>query len=293
MSLDATQLQTLPSENRLELTNRLSREDLGLFARRGLIKVPSVFDHQKAEQIQEELWRRFSNWGIERGQPETWESMSELSLRGLMKATRKVAGLSSIYSTDVERIAQTLTNESDFDRAKALLLLTFSHQHQYIGHERVPRSMWHSDTPNLPGSGVSGVIVLGFINKVEAKGGGTMVIAGSHRLFESSSSAISSKIAKRKLKRHPYFRNLFSKQAENRSSFLEEPGYIGDVELQIEELTGEPGDAYFVNGSILHTICRNFNHEPRMMVRGFYGTKKLSSYYQDKYQIKQTSSTEY
>lgn len=267
----------------------LSERDQKTFIDRGLIKVATAFDPQQAYEVQEELWKRFARWGIEPNRPETWESMDDSSLRTLMKATRRVTGLNSIYNEKVDEIAQTLTQEpvSELDKSKAFLLLTFSNQHEYIGIDRVPRSMWHSDTPNLAGRGIAGVIVLGFINRVEPKGGGTMVITGSHRLFESSGTAITSKLAKRKLKRHPYFQKLFSKQTENRRQFLDTPGYVENVEIKVEELTGDPGDAYFVNGSMLHTLCRNFNKQPRMMVRGFYGTQRLSQYYEEIFRMKQ------
>ena len=247
----------------------------------GVVKVKGAFDRKIASDIEDELWRRFQKWGIERGNPESWEALDEATIRTVMKGTRRVRGLESIYNARSDAIVRALARETDFETQKALLLLTFSGRHEYIPDQAVPSSIWHSDTPNIPGRGLTGVIVLGFINHVRPRGGGTMVITGSHRLFEASSSAITSKMAKRKLKKYPYFRELLSSKSTDREHFFTEPGYVNDIELKVVELTGEPGDAYFVNGSVLHTITRNYHPNPRMMVRGFYGTAKLSTHYEE------------
>ena len=247
----------------------------------GVIKVKGAFDAETASDLEQELWRRFEKWGIERGVRESWEALDEATIRKVMKGTRRVRGLESIYNTRSDEIASALARETDFEKQKALLLLTFSGRHDYIPDQAVPNSIWHSDTPNVPGEGLTGVIVLGFINHVRPRGGGTMVITGSHRLFETSNSAITSKMAKRKLKKYPYFRELLSSKSTDRERFFTEPGYVNDIELKLVELTGEPGDAYFVNGSVLHTITRNYQPDPRMMVRGFYGTSKLSTHYKE------------
>ncbi|MCY4128590.1 MAG: phytanoyl-CoA dioxygenase family protein [Gammaproteobacteria bacterium] len=259
----------------------VDESQLRAFDERGVIKVKSAFDAKMASDIECELWRRFQKWGIEPAVPESWESLDEATIRKVMKGTRRVRGLESIYNARSDAIASALARETDLEKQKALLLLTFSGRHDYIPDQAVPSSIWHSDTPNVPGEGLTGVIVLGFINHVRPRGGGTMVITGSHRLFETSTSAITSKMAKRRLKKYPYFRELLSSKSTNRERFFNEPGYVNDIELKVVELTGEPGDVYFVNGSVLHTIARNYQPDPRMMVRGFYGTSKLSTHYKE------------
>ena len=34
-------------------------------------------------------------------------------------------------------------------------------------------------------------------------------------------------------------------------------GHVGDVELQVVEMIGEPGDAYFMDLRVLHTYAHN------------------------------------
>ena len=227
------------------------------------------------------VWNKFEQLGIKRGQPETWQSLEDQDLNRIVKRVRKSRGAQAIYSDRVEAIARELLCGNDVEKHSALLLVTFSGKHSYIPNEAVPHSMWHYDSPRLPGDMPAGVIVLGFLNRVEPRGGGTMLIAGSHRLFADSSRGIPSRIAKRRLKKHEYFRDLFDKNGENRDRYLREVGVVNGVELKVVELTGNPGDAYFVNGAVMHTITRNYLDEPRLMVRGFYGTPNLTQYYED------------
>ncbi len=257
----------------------LTDEQRASFVDLGLVKFEGILDAGEAKQIEEELWHRFSRWGIERMNPSSWKSLGEATIRKVMKSTRHVRGLTAIYNEHTDAVAKTLTQEISLKKCTPLLLLTFSNQHQYLKDEVVPSSMWHTDTPTLPGAGIPGIIALGCIARVRPQGGGTMVLTGSHRLFETSSFPISSKRVKRSLKRYSYIRDLLSKDMKNRERFLHEAGYVRDVELKVVELTGDPGDVYFVDARAMHTLVKNYQSVPRMMVRGFYETSNLSKYY--------------
>ncbi|MYD43584.1 MAG: hypothetical protein F4W90_06795 [Gammaproteobacteria bacterium] len=259
----------------------LSDRDIEQFDETGLLKVKQAFAPETAAEIRSLLWERFAKWGITRGAPETWQSLDAATIRNVMKSTRRVRSLPAIYNNHSDAIASQLTRSNDIEKVKPLLLLTFSGQHEHIEDEVVPSKIWHLDTPNLVNGAIAGVIALGFVNHVRPGGGGTMVVAGSHRFFNASTSAVTSKIAKRKLRKHRYFSELFSKGTANRDRFLEQAECVEDIEVKVVELTGEPGDVYFVNGSLLHTLTRNYLDDPRMMIRGFYQSPKLAEYYQD------------
>ena len=47
---------------------------------------------------------------------------------------------------------------------------------------------------------------------------------------------------------------------------LEEIGNIDGVPVKVVELTGDPGDVYFVDLRILHSIGANVSNQPRMMI---------------------------
>jgi hypothetical protein len=124
---------------------------------------------------------------------------------------------------------------------------------------------WHCDIPRLAGGGAPGVQLFACLDRVAPGGGGTLVIAGSHRLLNERRS-MRMKEMKRHLLAHDYFRRLYSPQAEERAGVLHETSVIGDVAVTLVELAGEPGDAYFVDLRVLHSGAPNAAPRPRMML---------------------------
>ena len=133
----------------------------------------------------------------------------------------------------------------------------------------VPPTVWHVDLPRLPSNCLVGIQVFTFLSDVVPGGGGTLVVAGSHRLLNNG-SRVRSKNIKKRLRRLPYFRDLMSKQSVDRERFLTEPGTAqdpdeGDVSLRVVELCGKPGDVYLTDMRLLHTLAPNATSEPRVM----------------------------
>ena len=261
------------------VNQELSVQEVDAFHERGLLRLANGFDSDKANQLTEGLWNKLRTFGIEENQPGTWQDLSDKQLREAIKRTRKFKGLQAIYSNRVENAALDLAADDELERQSPLLLLTFSGTHDHLENTAVPRTMWHTDAPGLPDKAPAAIIVLGFLNRVEPRGGGTMVVAGSHRLHGESANGVPSRMIKRRLRKHDYFKALFSKSESNREHLLEKSQNVNGVEVQVVELTGDPGDVYLLNSALLHTITRNFLTVPRFMVRGFYGTEKLTSYY--------------
>ncbi|MCY4056965.1 MAG: phytanoyl-CoA dioxygenase family protein [Gammaproteobacteria bacterium] len=134
----------------------------------------------------------------------------------------------------------------------------------------VPPTIWHVDLPRLPSNCLVGIQVFTFLSDVVPKGGGTLVVAGSHRLLNNG-SRVRSKNIKKRLRRLPYFQDLMSKQSVDRERFLTEPGKAedpdaGDVPLRVVELCGRPGDVYLADMRLLHTLAPNATNEPRVML---------------------------
>ena len=129
----------------------------------------------------------------------------------------------------------------------------------------VPHNIWHLDLPRLPDRGIPGVQLFTFLDTVVPGGGGTLVVAGSHRLLNES-KRISSKQLKKRLKREPYFRDLMSKDVVDRHRFIRECSRVGDVELQVVEMHGKPGDVFLMDLRVLHTLAPNAARVPRIML---------------------------
>ncbi len=131
----------------------------------------------------------------------------------------------------------------------------------------VPHAGWHVDLGRLQNRGVvPGIQLFACLDTVAPKGGGTVVVAGSHRVLDDDPWIGPAMKHANRLRRLPYFRELLSTDVTNRDRFVNEPSRIGDVELQVVELCGEPGDVFLVDMRVLHNAAPNASRAPRLMV---------------------------
>jgi len=178
------------------------------------------------------------------------EPIRRLFAAALMNAVTELAG---------DRPVRPMSNRPQF-------LVTMPNAEEWT----VPPTIWHVDLPRLPSNCLVGIQVFTFLSDVVPRGGGTLVVAGSHRLLNNGSH-VRSKNIKKRLRRLPYFQDLMSKQSVDRERFLTEPGTAedpdaGDVSLRVVELCGRPGDVYLTDMRLLHTLAPNATDEPRVML---------------------------
>ncbi len=76
----------------------------------------------------------------------------------------------------------------------------------------------------------------------------------------------SGKQLQRRLKRHEATADLWRPDAEGRGRFLHEGANVDGVPLQVEELTGEPGDVSVVDMRVLHAPAPNCASAPCLML---------------------------
>jgi ectoine hydroxylase-related dioxygenase (phytanoyl-CoA dioxygenase family) len=93
------------------------------------------------------------------------------------------------------------------------------------------------------------------------RGGGTLVIAGSHRLL-AGRGALKPNSINRLLRDEPYFHRLAMAGAQGEAF---PRGACGDVGLEVVELTGEPGDVWITDMRALHAASPNASDRPRVM----------------------------
>ncbi len=120
---------------------------------------------------------------------------------------------------------------------------------------------WHTDSPRLASGERLGVQVFTFLEPVEARGGGTVVVAGSHRLLNDGKSRVPREV-NRALRQEAFFRPLYGQ-----AGGAELPsGSVGEVPLRVVELTGQPGDVWVMDLRVLHAAAPNATDRPRVMV---------------------------
>ncbi len=71
------------------------------------------------------------------------------------------------------------------------------------------------------------------------------------------------------LRSHAFFKRFYAEppsEPEDRARLMGETHLVGDVELKVLELTGQPGDAYFTDLRVAHTGRPNSSDHPRLMI---------------------------
>ena len=140
----------------------------------------------------------------------------------------------------------------------------------------VPGSDWHVDAQDTQDE-LTMLVVFAHLAPVRPRGGGTLVVTGSHRLTTPAGSQAGnvpsrSQEVKAQLRAlHPWFRDLWQSGGgtDRIHRYLTEGADIGSVHVQVEELTGEPGDAVIMHPRLLHVVAPNSLHTPRMMLLQF------------------------
>ena len=138
----------------------------------------------------------------------------------------------------------------------------------------VPTSDWHLDTQDLE---LTMLAVFAHLAPVRPRGGGTLVVTGSHQLTTPSGpQAASAPVRSREVKAylrtlHPWLRDLWQGGGDPGRIHrqLIEGADIDGVHIQVEELTGEPGDAVIMHPRLLHVVAPNSLDTPRLMLLQF------------------------
>ena len=254
----------------------LSQEEKESFVKWGFVKIDALIPNEVVDPIREAVLDRLCRHGFwgEEGWEAPADAEAEKKLRNTIKEiSRSSKSLRPILTEQVLSYARDLVSGDEVEMSPPITQFLFTAPSSYVmnhdgrwnGEWEVPRSIWHLDMPRSRSIGPPGPEMFTFLNKVEPKGGGTLILAGSHRLLNDV-DYLSSKGVKRKLKRHAYFRELTGKGDGDRSRFLEEIGYIDNVPVKVVELTGDPGDVYFVDLRLLHSLGANTSDQPRMMI---------------------------
>jgi hypothetical protein len=252
-------------------TSILTSEQLDEFDRSGIVHLPGLLSAERVRRAREHVQLRLARLGL-------WND-GAWCLGNMPRPRWPATGLktSKVISNkhpDVEALlhepallsaVEALLEGSAFDRTvfrRPQILFTLPNSDSWT----VPAG-WHVDCPRFASGRCPGVQLFIFLDTVEPRGGGTLVIAGSHRLLNDGKFMRAEKVRHR-LSGEAFFRELYSDapvSVEDRAHLIGQTGSVGDVALQVLELTGAPGDAYFTDLRVLHTGAPNGAGRPRMM----------------------------
>ncbi|HEY3560202.1 MAG TPA: phytanoyl-CoA dioxygenase family protein [Kribbella sp.] len=235
----------------------LTAEELEVFERDGIVKIPSAFSADEAAGMRDVLWRELSErHGMDRDDRSTWTVLRPTGL----KTTKFDRRAHAILGPRVRSALDGLLGEWAEPKHQGQVLVTMPEG----GTWAVPHRQWHTDVGfEQPTDAVK---IWALYGDIAPGGGGTPQVAGSHRVIERFLTTTGERefkaVRDQVLRSDPWFRNLTSEQ---RTADPMEPVELDGLPVRVVELTGQAGDVYLTHPWILHSIAPNANDVPRMM----------------------------
>ena len=165
---------------RCRFGSMLTPEQRTEFDERGFVLIPSAFTAAEASAMEDLVWAHVeAREGVIRGDPSTWNLTMVVGL-GHLKAAPAFAAIGSPVTVAA---LDDVLGEGRWVRPKnwGQLLVTFPTPDV---EWTVPSDLWHTDFDyQLPPGEVAGALVFAFLADVGPGAGGTVVVAGSHRLI--------------------------------------------------------------------------------------------------------------
>lgn len=265
-------------------TYTLTAEQRDTFKRSGILRLDGLLPAQRVRHAREAVLRPLERLGLWKAGVWHLDAMPRPQWPDTGLKTSQVIG-----NRHPELAA--LVEESGL--AAAVDALLEGHPYERPGPNRRPQvlltlpnaqtwtvpSGWHSDRPRLASGQSAGVQLFAFLDVVDARGGGTLAIAGSHHLLNEGRAIRPSHFG-RLLRPEPFFADLMVADAatdslQHRADLLHRTGAVGNVELQIVEMTGAPGDVWLMDLRVLHVGSPNAAERPRMMLTFRYERSDL------------------
>lgn len=257
----------------------MSSEQRSSFESRGFVRVRSAFDPAVAAELSDVMWRELEeSFGILREDRATWRQPERD-----LKWAKTAPAQSKMSSARLLGAVRELLDDDGWGPPAhwGRVLVTFP---EPAGTEwTLPTGPWHWDSELAENTGpLRRLVIFTFFSEVRPRGGGTLIVSGSHRLLEQFHDALSEKerrsdhrsLRRKFLRWDRWIERLDGRQAtpgDRVAYFMEEARSVRGVDLRVEELTGSPGDAILCHPLMLHTTAPNCLDLPRLMRIRFPG----------------------
>jgi Phytanoyl-CoA dioxygenase (PhyH) len=251
----------------------LTAEQRKEFDRSGIIRLPGAIAPSAVQEMCDCVWDAVERRGeVRRDDPRTWKAQRTTGLHDLPESLNFQRIASPFVCDALDGLFGTRTWERPERRFSMLVAFPESDKPW-----DVPSQGWHLDYPVVRGlEGNYAIRIFVSLVKLSHGGGGTLFIAGSHRLLQSlvakkKAERIRSADARRGLIRNsPWIKGLFSLdgKTDRVRRFINKSTMIDRQEVRVVEMKGEPGDVFLTHPALLHAISTNCSSEPRIALSG-------------------------
>lgn len=247
----------------------LTQEQLNDFNEQGFCRLSGAFCTVEAQAMEDLLWDVLGKkHGVARDDKSTWQIPLGAGLRSLQthNVFKPIGGPTLRSALDDLIGAGVWAIPGHWGS----LLVSFP---QFPGAKS--RANFHTDFPyTLPSTQVVGAVVFAFLSHVPANTGGTLVVAGSHKLVAKFIEAkphlkkVKMKVTRQALLgSDPYLRALCGGWTEEDwvTGLPMEEHTVAGTRLQVTELTGDAGEVVVAHPWLLHSGSPNRGNKPRFM----------------------------
>jgi len=249
----------------------LTPEQRAQFDRVGIVRLPGAIARSDAEQMCDRVWDALRmRYGIRRDAPDTWGARRIAGFHDLPKSV----AFEQIGSPAVCAALDDLLGCGNWQRPErwGSLLVTFPDSRDRWD---VPHQSWHLDfpAPRSPEQ-LFAVRIFTCLAKLAPGGGGTLFVAGSHRLVQDAVRKAgvdrlrSADARKALIRTCPWVKALcsFDETVDRVQQFMNRGVTAGEVEVRVVEMTGEPGDCLLAHPLMLHAGAKNCSPLPRLVL---------------------------
>ncbi len=259
----------------------LTADQRNEFNQSGIVRLPGAIAKSEVEEMLGRIWNSLrERHQIHRDAPETWPEPGSRAVEQIGGAYRFMGTRHIPKSETFEQVGNAvvcgalddLLGRGKWRRPErwGSLLVTFPESRERWD---VPYSSWHLDFPaSRAMSGMAGVRIFTCLAKLTAGGGGTVFVAGSHRLVQNlvreGESIPSAEARKQLIRAHPWVKALCARdeKAERVRRFMSVGTKADGVELRVVEMTGDAGDVILAHPLILHAPVANCASAPRLLL---------------------------
>jgi len=237
----------------------------------GWMRVRAAFSADEAAAMRAAVWRALAPVGVSQHDPSTWTDDRPAHLQELKSA-------SAFFAVGSARLLEAIDAALEGQAYEApknwgAVFLAFPSKQPWT----VPADGWHIDANYVSAlSPPAGVRTHTLFGDVEPRGGGTLIVSGSHRLvhqyFTENPPPAGARGAdyRRLLRGHPYLRDLHrdGDAGERAARFVDQAEDHSGISLRVVENTGRAGDVLLLHPLVLHVAAPNTSDAPRFLLSG-------------------------
>ena len=226
-------------------------------------------NRQIAETVAADIWHYLESVDVYRDEKASWPIGKPL--RGpVFRAIRDYDGLTPLFSKTFESEMATLVDLKLREGEEQVLYMTFPESEYDPKRWLVPWAGWHND---FIGDGTGRTkFLLGFVllNDADAGGGNLVLLSGSHRLKEVIAPQHASAIMKQLSRKSSVLERLWDRREGAPGACVGEICSVDGIDLQVIEMTGNAGDVFLLDGSLLHAPTVNERPHVRLAAKCFF-----------------------